>query len=94
MQVHIRDGSDKVYEFDGVLSSDCSQKEVYRQAVRPLVHAVVRGSNATVLAYGQTGSGKTYTMGTGAHQQVTDCQQESTNRQFTFKCSHLKSSTY
>ncbi|XP_039010221.1 kinesin-like protein KIN-4C isoform X2 [Hibiscus syriacus] len=37
---------------------------IYDDCVDPLVDAVFRGYNATVLAYGQTGSGKTYTMGT------------------------------
>ncbi|XP_022773083.1 kinesin-like protein KIN-4C isoform X2 [Durio zibethinus] len=37
---------------------------IYDDCVAPLVDALFRGYNATVLAYGQTGSGKTYTMGT------------------------------
>ncbi|CAI0417547.1 unnamed protein product [Linum tenue] len=37
---------------------------IYDDCVDPLVDALFRGYNATVLAYGQTGSGKTYTMGT------------------------------
>lgn len=69
----MEDGSEKSYQFDGVLSPDCSQGEVYQRVVSPLVQAVLAGYNATVLAYGQTGSGKTYTMGTGGlllHDQV------------------------
>ncbi|CAN8264877.1 unnamed protein product [Cochlearia groenlandica] len=38
--------------------------EIYDHCVAPLVEALFKGYNATVLAYGQTGSGKTYTMGT------------------------------
>ncbi|KAL0686144.1 hypothetical protein Bca4012_052992 [Brassica carinata] len=38
--------------------------EIYDHCVAPLVDALFKGYNATVLAYGQTGSGKTYTMGT------------------------------
>ncbi|KAJ4900353.1 P-loop containing nucleoside triphosphate hydrolases superfamily protein [Raphanus sativus] len=38
--------------------------EIYDHCCAPLVDALFRGYNATVLAYGQTGSGKTYTMGT------------------------------
>jgi hypothetical protein len=61
----VEDGSEKSYQFDGVMSPDCSQGEVYLLVVLPLVEAVPAGYNATVLAYGQTCSGKTYTMGTG-----------------------------
>lgn len=64
VQVNVMDGSEKTYEFDGVLDSNCSQAEVYKRVVQPLVLGVQQGYNATVLAYGQTGSGKTYTMGT------------------------------
>ena len=38
--------------------------EIYDHCCSPLVDALFKGYNATVLAYGQTGSGKTYTMGT------------------------------
>ncbi|GLU16082.1 hypothetical protein SLE2022_325320 [Rubroshorea leprosula] len=50
---------DYVYGGAGLPSS-----RVYDDSVAPLVDALLRGYNATVLAYGQTGSGKTYTMGT------------------------------
>ena len=35
---------------------------VYARAARPVVRAVLRGVNGTVMAYGQTSSGKTHTM--------------------------------
>ncbi|KAJ7958917.1 Kinesin-like protein [Quillaja saponaria] len=49
----------------GSTRSTCSS--IYDDCVAPLVDALFRGYNATVLAYGQTGSGKTYTMGTNYH---------------------------
>ena len=38
------------------------QKELYDQAVVPIVNEVLEGFNCTIFAYGQTGTGKTYTM--------------------------------
>ena len=38
------------------------QKELYDQAVSPIVYEVLEGYNCTIFAYGQTGIGKTYTM--------------------------------
>ncbi|KAG7606832.1 Kinesin-like protein KIN-4C [Arabidopsis thaliana] len=61
-QVHI--GS-HTFTYDFVYGNGgypCS--EIYNHCVAPLVDALFKGYNATVLAYGQTGSGKTYTMGT------------------------------
>ncbi|EOA12365.1 hypothetical protein CARUB_v10025749mg [Capsella rubella] len=61
-QVHI--GS-HTFTYDFVYGNagyPCS--EIYDHCVAPLVDALFKGYNATVLAYGQTGSGKTYTMGT------------------------------
>lgn len=55
-------GKDKVFTFDHVLAPKISQQELYENCVRPLVHKVFEGYNATVFAYGQTGSGKTYTI--------------------------------
>uniref|UniRef100_A0A2C9U0L0 Kinesin motor domain-containing protein n=1 Tax=Manihot esculenta TaxID=3983 RepID=A0A2C9U0L0_MANES len=48
----------------GNTGSSSSSNSIYDDCVAPLVDALFRGYNATVLAYGQTGSGKTYTMGT------------------------------
>lgn len=38
------------------------QKDLYEQAVVPIVNEVLEGFNCTIFAYGQTGTGKTYTM--------------------------------
>ncbi|XP_078154795.1 kinesin-like protein KIN-4C [Carex rostrata] len=51
---------DHVYGLPGAPQS-C---KIFEECVMPLVDALFRGYNATVLAYGQTGSGKTHTMGT------------------------------
>lgn len=52
----------KVFTFDAVYGWSSSQRDVYDDAVRPLVESVLRGFNGTIFAYGQTGTGKTYTM--------------------------------
>ena len=52
----------KTYTFDGVFGLDSTQREVYAQAVAPIVDEVLKGFNCTIFAYGQTGTGKTYTM--------------------------------
>lgn len=59
-------GKDKAFTYDNVYSQLSPQVEIYETSVQPLLKALFKGYNATVLAYGQTGSGKTYTMGTGA----------------------------
>lgn len=46
------------------------QKELYDQAVSPIVYEVLEGYNCTIFAYGQTGTGKTYTMEGGAIKKV------------------------
>ena len=51
----------QVYHFDSVYASYSTQCEVF-ETVRPLVHEVMQGFEATVFAYGQTGTGKTHTM--------------------------------
>ncbi|KNA10715.1 hypothetical protein SOVF_141490 [Spinacia oleracea] len=53
------------FTFDYVFGNGgtpCSR--IFDESVAPLVDALCKGYNGTVLAYGQTGSGKTYTMGT------------------------------
>lgn len=53
------------FTYDYVYGSGGSPSSaIYDDCVAPLVDALFKGYNATVLAYGQTGSGKTYTMGT------------------------------
>ncbi|KAJ8450283.1 hypothetical protein Cgig2_004740 [Carnegiea gigantea] len=53
------------FTFDYVFGNGaipCSR--IFDECIVPLIDALFRGYNGTVLAYGQTGSGKTYTMGT------------------------------
>ncbi|KAK7404642.1 hypothetical protein VNO78_05597 [Psophocarpus tetragonolobus] len=57
---------DRTFAFDKVFGPDSKQKELYEQAVSPIVNEVLEGYNCTIFAYGQTGTGKTYTMEGGA----------------------------
>lgn len=52
----------KVFTFDAVYGFTSCQRDIYDDAVRPLVESVLHGFNGTIFAYGQTGTGKTYTM--------------------------------
>jgi kinesin family member 11 len=52
----------KSFNFDYVFGPNSTQKEVYEEAIKPLVDEVLAGYNCTVFAYGQTSTGKTYTM--------------------------------
>lgn len=45
-----------------VFGPNAQQKDLYEQAVIPIVNEVLDGFNCTIFAYGQTGTGKTYTM--------------------------------
>ncbi|GKA84884.1 kinesin-like protein KIN-5C [Tanacetum coccineum] len=53
---------DRVFTFDKVFGPTSRQKDLYEQAVVPIVNEVLEGFNCTIFAYGQTGTGKTYTM--------------------------------
>ncbi|KAM7496660.1 hypothetical protein LguiA_021074 [Lonicera macranthoides] len=53
---------DRTFMFDKVFGPASQQKELYDQAVSPIVFEVLEGYNCTIFAYGQTGTGKTYTM--------------------------------
>ncbi|XP_010553387.1 PREDICTED: kinesin-like protein KIN-5C [Tarenaya hassleriana] len=53
---------DRVFVFDKVFGPSAQQKDLYEQAVVPIVNEVLEGFNCTIFAYGQTGTGKTYTM--------------------------------
>ncbi|KAL9227692.1 hypothetical protein vseg_003350 [Gypsophila vaccaria] len=53
---------DRVFVFDKVFGPSSQQKDLYDQAIVPIVHEVLEGFNCTIFAYGQTGTGKTYTM--------------------------------
>ncbi|CAN6559692.1 unnamed protein product [Malus baccata var. baccata] len=57
---------DRTFAFDKVFGPASQQKELYDQAVVPIVNEVLEGYNCTIFAYGQTGTGKTYTMEGGA----------------------------
>jgi len=50
------------FTFDRVFDVNTPQVEVYNEAAKPIIEAVMEGFNGTVFAYGQTGSGKTFTM--------------------------------
>ncbi|XP_024981925.1 kinesin-like protein KIN-5C [Cynara cardunculus var. scolymus] len=53
---------DRIFTFDKVFGPTAHQKDLYEQAVIPIVNEVLEGFNCTIFAYGQTGTGKTYTM--------------------------------
>ncbi|GAB4833367.1 Kinesin-like protein KIN-5C [Ancistrocladus abbreviatus] len=53
---------DRVFTFDKVFGPSAQQKDLYEQAIVPIVNEVLEGFNCTIFAYGQTGTGKTYTM--------------------------------
>lgn len=53
---------DRVFMFDKVFGPSAQQRDLYDQAIIPIVNEVLEGFNCTIFAYGQTGTGKTYTM--------------------------------
>ncbi|KAF3441637.1 hypothetical protein FNV43_RR15552 [Rhamnella rubrinervis] len=53
---------DRIFTFDKVFGPSAQQRDLYEQAVIPIVNEVLEGFNCTIFAYGQTGTGKTYTM--------------------------------
>ncbi|KAJ0028790.1 hypothetical protein Pint_36047 [Pistacia integerrima] len=53
---------DRVFTFDKVFGPSAQQKDLYEQAMVPIVNEVLEGFNCTIFAYGQTGTGKTFTM--------------------------------
>nr|TKR79621.1 hypothetical protein D5086_0000271020 [Populus alba] len=53
---------DKTFSFDKVFGPTSRQKELFDEAISPIVNEVLEGYNCTIFAYGQTGTGKTYTM--------------------------------
>uniref|UniRef100_A0A803PWF6 Kinesin motor domain-containing protein n=1 Tax=Cannabis sativa TaxID=3483 RepID=A0A803PWF6_CANSA len=63
---------DRTFAFDKVFGPASQQKELYDQAVSPIVFEVLEGYNCTIFAYGQTGTGKTYTMEGGARKKNGD----------------------
>ncbi|KAF3787285.1 kinesin-related protein [Nymphaea thermarum] len=57
---------DRTFAFDKVFGPGSQQKDLYNQAIVPIVNEVLEGYNCTIFAYGQTGTGKTYTMEGGS----------------------------
>ncbi|XP_024516332.1 kinesin-like protein KIN-5C [Selaginella moellendorffii] len=53
---------DRTFTFDKVFGPSSQQRDLYDQAIIPIVNEVLEGFNCTIFAYGQTGTGKTYTM--------------------------------
>ncbi|XP_039128668.1 kinesin-like protein KIN-5A [Dioscorea cayenensis subsp. rotundata] len=53
---------DRTFAFDKVFGPTSQQKDLFDQAISPIVFEVLEGYNCTIFAYGQTGTGKTYTM--------------------------------
>ncbi|XP_052174381.1 kinesin-like protein KIN-5C isoform X2 [Diospyros lotus] len=53
---------DRIFIFDKVFGPSAQQRDLYDQAIIPIVNEVLEGFNCTIFAYGQTGTGKTYTM--------------------------------
>ncbi|XP_020273566.1 kinesin-like protein KIN-5A isoform X1 [Asparagus officinalis] len=53
---------DRTFAFDKVFGPNSQQKDLFNQAISPIVNEVLEGYNCTIFAYGQTGTGKTYTM--------------------------------
>lgn len=54
--------ADKIGCYDKIWGPESLQAEVYEDAGKPIVQAVLSGVNCAVLCYGNTGSGKTYTL--------------------------------
>lgn len=56
----------KKMTFDFVFTPEDTLKQLYKNAVQPMVMQLFNGYNVTIIAYGETNSGKTYTMGNEA----------------------------
>ncbi|XP_032090586.1 kinesin-like protein KIF22 isoform X1 [Thamnophis elegans] len=50
------------YKFDAFYGETATQWDVYTGSVKPVLHHLLKGQNASILAYGPTGAGKTHTM--------------------------------
>lgn len=69
------------FKFNHVFEENCSQQDVYNLVGRPMLDAVMKGYNGTVLAYGQTSSGKTYTMqGVDPHDEAVRGEADKSNK--------------
>uniref|UniRef100_A0A383VGS4 Kinesin-like protein n=1 Tax=Tetradesmus obliquus TaxID=3088 RepID=A0A383VGS4_TETOB len=59
-----------LFNFNGILTPEAKQDEVFERVARPVVVGSMQGFNGTIFAYGQTGSGKTFTITGGAERYV------------------------
>ncbi|EFJ44922.1 Kif6 type kinesin-like protein, partial [Volvox carteri f. nagariensis] len=59
------------FRFNGILTAEAKQDEVFERVARPVVTGAMEGYNGTIFAYGQTGSGKTFTI-TGGPERYVD----------------------
>ncbi|KAG2496239.1 hypothetical protein HYH03_005837 [Edaphochlamys debaryana] len=59
------------FRFNGIVTADAKQDEVFERVARPVVMGAMEGYNGTIFAYGQTGSGKTFTI-TGGPERYVD----------------------
>ncbi|KAF6266655.1 kinesin family member 6 [Scenedesmus sp. NREL 46B-D3] len=59
-----------LFNFNGVLTPEAKQDEVFERVARPVVVSSMQGFHGTIFAYGQTGSGKTFTVTGGAERYV------------------------
>ncbi|GIM04993.1 hypothetical protein Vretimale_9468, partial [Volvox reticuliferus] len=59
------------FRFNGILTAEAKQDEVFERVARPAVMGAMEGYNGTIFAYGQTGSGKTFTI-TGGPERYVD----------------------
>ncbi|GIL50863.1 hypothetical protein Vafri_6849 [Volvox africanus] len=59
------------FRFNGILTAEAKQDEVFERVARPAVMGAMSGYNGTIFAYGQTGSGKTFTI-TGGPERYVD----------------------
>ena len=51
-----------LFLFLQVFGQTATQRDLYDQAIHPIVNTVLEGFSCTIFAYGSTGTGKTYTM--------------------------------
>lgn len=71
------------FVFNGILTADAKQDEVFERVCRPSVDIFMTGINSTIFAYGQTGSGKTFTI-TGGPERYAGASHPSLQRKDLF----------
>ena len=52
----------KTFLFDGIFPELSNNKNIFCEAIKPMIDKILMGYNSTALAYGVTGTGKTYTI--------------------------------